>query len=160
MDSAKKSAQIALSNNGRTAIKNNQSGDTAAIGKEGYASEVHEWRVKVSGITACCIGLGVTTLPLSPLTYDKWSAATAYAWFNTQWAGGVAASQTASTARMSKWQNNDILVLTLDSDQHLLRLHLQRTNETKTIYLKQRDKGKKFYLYVLLKLPGHRVDIL
>ena len=159
MDGRRTSSRIALSNNGQTLSRvGPRRGDAQAIGRKPLIRGTHSLRVKTSSLPDHAIGLGITTLPLVS-TYDGFSFATVYAWFSNQMAIGQAASQTRRSARMSIWEQGDILQLTLNCEQRKLHLYHQRTRERKTIKLQARQ-GTEFFWYFYMNGRGQKVDIL
>ena len=103
------------------------------------------------------MAIGVTTNPMSH-GIGSFAFSSAYVWFGDQNSHGLGASQTKSTARMSRWKNMDRLTLTLDCDKQLLHLQLHRTGEQKTISMSKR--GHALYLYAYLADKGQIIDIL
>ena len=159
LDSDKKGSMITLSNNGRNASL--RSGHGSVVGTVGCSSGLYQWRINITKLGRGYIGIGVSTLPLT--TYKHRSDFKAYFWFSDQRYSGLAASQTGGLARVSKWQTEDILILTLNCAQRQRHRHLQRTAEKKTVNMNRAIRGEKWYLCIFLYSystgSGKQVDI-
>ena len=162
LDRAKCSSLITVLPNGRVAWNHNPiSRNAAVLGVTGYRSGIHRWTFQVNGLVITNgLGVGFTTLPVDGDDYERgWSPSTVYAWFSNQFTGGLARSQTSSTAKMAQWLNGDILTLTLNVEAQTMEMFHHHTKERKTIRL-DNNQGKPLYLWIFLGQPRHRIIFL
>ena len=153
-----------ISNGGRTAIRNAYSGWGSAVGALGYSSGRYQWRFRVSSLARNNeqIAVGVTPESHAPVSLDTDTALfRSYVWFSRQMIYfGLAADQLRGAAKISVWQNDDTLTLTLDCERNQMHLYMPRTGEQKTIFMKPEHQGATFYLYLYMYAGNNRFDIL
>lgn len=163
LDPAKATSRITVSKDGRIAYNTHRLSHNAnVVGVRGYRRGRHQWTFRINGLVLQNgLGVGVTTLPLDGNTYQSgWSPNTVWAWFSNQFSGGRSRTQTSSSARMHRWQNGDILTMTLNCGRGTLSMVNHMTGERKRMVGIWGRGNKPLYLWVFLGQPGHRIVFL